>query len=298
MGKTHAIRGALAEFPSDHNTKDVETLFVDLRECESSEWLQTKVFDSLPFGGWQNGRHELRLFFDSLDEGRLHLRTLAALLKDKIRSLQSVAGLQLRIACRTADWPPDLEDTLREKWGKGGFGVFELAPLDRDEIVSAGDASGFDGSRFYEEINRQDVLPLAERPLALNFLLKVYLLEGKLPSSQKALYEEGCRLLCEEVNASRLGARLAGELLPLQRLDVARQIAAALILSNRYAIWTGTGTAPQGDIPLDELLATDISEEAGSLEQVGRFWKPWTPRCFPPAALSVSGFLTRATRSS
>ena len=261
MGKTHALGAALAELQLDHDSRPFEALLVDLRECESSEWLRTKVFDSSQFVGWQNGRHDLRLFFDSLDEGRLHLRTLAALLAEKIRSLPSVVGLHLRIACRTADWPQDLEDALREKWGKDDLGVFELAPLDHDDIVSAGDASGLDGRAFYDEIDRRDVSPLAERPVALKFLLKSYLRAGHLPTGQKALYEEGCRLLCEEVSQSRLGARLTGELLPSQRLDVAMQIAAALVLGNRYAVWTGTGTAPQGDISLDELIATDISEE-------------------------------------
>jgi hypothetical protein len=76
-----------------------------------------------------------------------------------------------------------------------------------DRCTQAAEQSGIcnlDG--FLERIAALDAAPLAIKPVTLQFLMNIYLRDGEFPTEQLALYETGCRLLCEEQNDSRIGA--------------------------------------------------------------------------------------------
>ncbi|HPA19141.1 MAG TPA: hypothetical protein PLU30_15450 [Verrucomicrobiae bacterium] len=256
MGKSHELNRAKENLERQVGHADDRVMFVDLASCDGSEWLERTVFDTEPFRSWSQGKCHLHLFLDSLDTGRLHTSALAALLADRLKELPSVDGLYFRIACRTVEWPPVLAECLLRKWGPEGVATIELMPLQKRDVIETADANGLDGERFLEQIEQRQALPLALKPITLDFLLKTFQRDASLPTSQRELYEEGCRRLCEEPTRGRFGAHLTGRLAPAQRLEVAKHLAAATILCNRAAIWLGPGEAPANDVSIDDLCAT------------------------------------------
>jgi hypothetical protein len=181
--------------------------------------------------------------------------------------------MSLRIACRTAVWPGRiLEPSLNKLWGDAAVGVFELAPLRRRDVVVAAEAHGIEPGAFIRELYVANAVPFAIKPLTLTLLLGLFQREGKLPRSVADLYTRGCLKLCDESNPSRRDARRLGALNPAQRLRVAARLAAATMLANRYAVWTGSEAdgVPEEDVSLSLLSrgheegdfpAFDVSED-------------------------------------
>jgi len=85
-------------------------------------------------------------------------------------------------------------------------------------------------------------------------LLAIYRQRGDLPNSNIDLYKQGCLALCEEQNISRRDSGRRGNLNAGQRMRLAGRLAAATILGNRFAVWTGPQVeCPFEDIPLSAL---------------------------------------------
>ena len=238
------------------------SLWVDLRAYQTDGRLAQALFDAPIFRSWVNGKHQLHLFLDSLDECLLRIDTVAALMTEEFRKYP-VDRLYLRIACRTADWPNSLEDDLRRIWGSEVVKVYELAPLRRVDVLEAAKSNGLDPESFLSELDNKGVVPLATKPITLRFLLNTYIRAGQFPSRQAELYLEGGRLLCEETSESRRAAQLTGDLSANQRFAIAARIAALTIFTNRYAIWTSYDA---GDVPEDDIK---LSELCGGTENVG-----------------------------
>ncbi len=99
------------------NRSPAQVLRVDLRSYSSEDRLVRRLFENDIFRAWVGGNHDLHLFLDSLDECLLEIRKLSSLLVDELRNYP-VERLVLRVACRTADWPPGLKDGLKELWAK------------------------------------------------------------------------------------------------------------------------------------------------------------------------------------
>src|SRR5262249_45899591 len=145
---------------------------------------------------------------------------------------------------------------LRQLWREQALGVYELVPLRRGDVVEAAKANGIDPHAFLAEIHRAEAIPLAIKPVTLDFLLRTYQLHGSFPKTQAELYLEGCRLLCEETNEDRRAAQLTGDLSADQRLAAAARIAAVSIFTNRYAIWTAID---RGDVPEEDVVLRELS---------------------------------------
>ncbi|NER37545.1 MAG: hypothetical protein F6J93_26880 [Oscillatoria sp. SIO1A7] len=211
-------------------------LWRSLGEYGSEEELCKDVFEYCQVQDWQQGNHKLHLFLDSLDEGRLSVPILVRILKRKLKVLPS-DRLYFRITCRTADWPDSLEQELKQKWGEDNVQIYELAPLRQVDFEEAAQANNIkDRSAFLQEILEKEAVPLAIKPITLKFILSTYSENGKLPDSQRELYEQGCLELCKEVNPDRRESGFVGKLNEDQRLMVAGRIAALLLFANRAAI--------------------------------------------------------------
>ena len=91
----------------------------------------------------------------------------------------------MRIACRTADWPLGLEGGLRELWGNESVEVYELAPLRRRDVAEAARAIGLDPDSFLVEVDRKEAVPLAIKPVTLEFLLNTFHREQPIPLRQE-----------------------------------------------------------------------------------------------------------------
>lgn len=229
----------------------------DLREYGTDTRLCQQIFESTVFQEWRRGSHTLHLFLDSLDECLLRMENVSAVLLSELRKLRGcICRLRLRILCRTADWPPTLEQGLKELCGAESVEAFELAPLRRCDVLSAAITEGVKNpAALLTQIDALGAGPLASRPIGLRFLLNLHLNGKPLPTTRLQMYREGCKQLCE-TSQNRRDARRFGSLNATERLRVASRLAAVTQFCNYNAIWMGPdqGDVPPEDIVLDGLI--------------------------------------------
>lgn len=257
IGKTRTITGEREAFAAKIKQAGHAMLCLDLRSYGSEDRLIHDLFESEEFRAWLGGDYRLHIFLDSLDEGLLRISVLSALLAEELKKYrQHIHRLFFRIVCRTASWPSSLESKLQNLWKEEEVKAYELAPLRRKDVAEAATVNGVAPDEFLTEVNRAEAVPLAIKPVTLDFLLKTYRQDGSLPKTQAELYREGCRLLCEETNEGRRDAGLTGNLSAEQRLAVAARIAAITIFANRYAVWMA---AERGDVPAEDVSVRELS---------------------------------------
>ncbi len=183
----------------------------------------------------------------------------------------------LRIACRTAEWPADLEAGLQQLWQQqpsaespASVGIFELAPLRKDDVRVIAEAGGVRAEEFLKEVNRISADQFANRPITLRFLLSSFRNGSGLPSRKADLYREGCLILCDEPRKDLRRGRRHQKLSSGLRFAVAARLAAVSVFSRRTAIWTSPrGIAiPDGDVRIDELLGREqFAKEVAELTE-------------------------------
>ncbi|HUU92792.1 MAG TPA: hypothetical protein VM238_16495 [Phycisphaerae bacterium] len=267
IGKSHELAAAKETVEAAAGESGDQVLPVDLRAFQTDHRLCARLFESGQFRHWIAGPHRLQLFLDSLDEGLIRISTVAALLEEELARCP-VHRLMLRIACRTADWPQSLEAALKRLWGDANVGVYELLPLRRRDVRAAAEAEGIDCERFIETVQDRDAVPLAIKPVTLRLLVRLFRRDAALPHRQVQLYEQGCRLLCEEPNPARREAGLEGEVSAPVRFAVACRIAAATVFGKRFAIWTDIdeGQVPPEDVTVRQLAGGTENVNGGRAE--------------------------------
>jgi hypothetical protein len=245
LGKTTALNAYEERARADAGE---EVVRFDLADYGSDSLLATDIFDDPRLQRWRGGDGEVRLLLDSFDECKAHIPNLGGLLVNRLRRCP-VERLRLMIVCRTADWPLSLEANLRAIFGE--VGVYELLPLQRDDVRAIAEQAGIDGDGFLAAVEHSGVTALASRPLTLRLLIRRFQQSGgALPDSQAQLYEDGIGWLCDEPNLSWHDAGLTGRLAVAQRLAVAGRLAAITVFSAAPALWTGpvSGEIPAGDV--------------------------------------------------
>jgi hypothetical protein len=262
IGKSHELEQARLSEEAAAKARGDTSLFFDLRAFSTDALLYSQLFDSTEFRAWQAGTGRLCLFLDSLDEGLLNIRTLAAFLAAGFGRCP-IDWLSVRIACRTAEWPHSLENDLKRRWGDAKVGIFELVPLRRRDVRAATEAEGIEAARFFDAVHDKHAVPLAIKPVTLRMLMNLFRKTGSFPAKQADLYEQGCRLLCEEPNAGRRDVSLRSPLSADTLLAVASRIAAVTMFGNRYAVWTNVD---EGDVPPEDVT---VRQFAGGAETVG-----------------------------
>jgi hypothetical protein len=178
-------------------SSDDEVLCVDLGLAQDPRALRDSVFGDPAVMRWREGRGRLQLFLDALDEAKIQIRRVVSLLEHELGRLD-LGRMALRIACRTADRPRELESWLAEAFGDGAYRTLELAPLRMSETMSAATAADLDAEYFVESVLRAGVAPLAARPLTLKMLLRVFLAEGGFPDALASLYEQALLVMAGE----------------------------------------------------------------------------------------------------
>ncbi|MDP9478988.1 MAG: hypothetical protein M3R38_25465, partial [Actinomycetota bacterium] len=227
----------------------------------NEERLVRKLFGGQEFAAWKAGDHRLHVFLDGLDECRLLMANVVDLLLEELAEHPG-NRLSVRVGCRTAEWSKKLEEGMSKLWGEGAVGVYELAPLRRVDVAGAAEANGLDSAAFLRAVDEAEAVPLAIKPVTLEFLLDSYLETGGFPKRQADLYLDGCRRLCEERNEDRIERRLTGELSADQRLAVAARVAALTIFSGKQAVWTGLERAVRAE---DDVLVRELAYGAESV---------------------------------
>jgi len=256
-GKSRVIQQYVKPFRQGIRSNGHYVQHVDLVTGDSESQITEIIASDTTFNAWLNGSGTLDLFIDSLDEGLLRVGSVASLLT-KMLPKYHLDRLFLRICCRTADWPLMMQDKLVEWYGQSECSVLELAPLRRKDVIAAANTRGIDGLGFLDEVARVDAVPLAIKPITLDFLFTSYknnTAKGSLPHSQWKLYELGCSRMCTEIKDTRRTSRLTGSVQPSDRMAIAGRIAALSLLSNRYAVYTGV-TVEAG--PATALTIDDI----------------------------------------
>ncbi|APR86270.1 Hypothetical protein A7982_11619 [Minicystis rosea] len=211
------------------------------------------------YRAWCSGDTPLTLLVDSLDEFRIGAHEAGQVIRGHLLN-GPLDRLRLRIACRAAEWPVSLDEQLPQMWNKKGeadrVGLYRLAPLRRVDVALAVEQ---DAEKFLGEVAAREAQPLAMSPVTLRFLVEQFRRTGALPRTRVELYEEGCRVLCEETSTSRRGAKQTGKLKEVERLAIAARIAAVCVLGGRDAVFLeGTvGPAPDGTVAKTDLVGGD-----------------------------------------
>lgn len=228
-----------------------KTLFRDLGGYGSDSVFINDVFKNNRIKSWENGNYHLELFLDGLDEGLLTISVLSKLLLRELDKLP-LERLDLRMTCRTAIWPPGLEEGLKQFWKKENVKVYEMAPLTRASVKEAVEQNIPEKvDEFFNEVQRIDATPFAISPITLEMLINIFFRDSKFPPTRAELYEKGLGILCEEPR-SRTNHRSI-EIAGGERLAIASRIAAILVFSNHFAIYKDVD---RGDVP-DACIAID-----------------------------------------
>jgi hypothetical protein len=243
--------------------------FAYLGNYDSSELLHSEVFLRPELAALQHGTKEVTLFLDALDEGRLAIKILAQRLNVELERI-GAERLRIRIACRTAEWPPLLEQSLRHLWGDDGIEIIELTPLRRSDAIAIASGIVRDPDAFLKQVTKQRVGPLAAKPVTLRLLAATFSARGdEFAATQAGLYRDGCELLCAETNQSRLASNGVGLLTQRERLVVAARLAAIMMFTNRAAVLTSPDLGAQQRNDLALLDATGgVEAIAGVAVQV------------------------------
>jgi hypothetical protein len=236
----------------------------DLKEFSSADEIEEAIFAE-PL----SADDPTTVFLDSIDEGRNAIDNLLAplqrMLRRRLADGNALAGIRLRITCRSQEWPKPLGDELRTIFGEQGVGFWHLCPLQRSDAVIAAQSQGLDPESFLNQIAAARAEPLAAKPVTLELLLRISKTEGRLPSEQAEVYRRGLAALCLDPNKWRLAEGKEahiGRLGKRERLAIARRIAALSIICQRPFInrHETPDLTDSVTLSLDELCASPARE--------------------------------------
>jgi len=243
-----------------YKAKGNKVVRVDLRSYSTEDGLLFDLKNNVEIQDWINDNYRLNLFFDSLDECLLNVRTVASVLLDRVIRNWPHQRLSLRFVCRTIDWPDLLDSELRSLYELNEIPKYELLPLRKTDAALAASLEGVDAESFMISVSDSEVAAFANRPVTLKFLLSSYKKDGRLPKLKSEIYWQGCLQLCEEKNKSRTASKQTGILSSIERLVIAARIAAIVVLSKKSSI------SLEGDNETD-ITSVRIRELAGFTEQ-------------------------------
>ncbi len=269
MGKSREMQAEFDALVSRTGEARDVALWFDLANYTTDGWLCKDIFENPDLRAWAAGTHHLHLFLDSLDEGRLSVRSMATLLPTEFEKLRPhLDRLSLRVACRTAEWPSGFEAKLKDLWAEDRVKTYELCPLREEDVKEAASANRLDVESFLDDVRVREAGPLAAKPITLEFLLGIRRSGADFPASRRELYAQGCRILCEEHSVSRRDSGRLRELSAGHRFAVAARLAALTVFANRAAIWTGPedGSMPESDIELNRTCGGNEEAEGETVD--------------------------------
>ncbi|MDP7981250.1 NACHT domain-containing protein [Bacillus sp. WLY-B-L8] len=261
IGKSNTLRNEYDKLKlqlatTTNKTDKVE--FVDLRDIYNRGELEEDLFKRSFFCEWVNGTDHLYLFLDSFDESLIQYKALTSMLLRKFREYKSILHrLTLRIASRTGLWVSELEEGLKELWGKESFGVYQLSLLCKEDIIHALNINNILSEDFLKEIKAKNLISFTGTPVTLQMLIESYRQgEGMLPNSRISIYKQGCSYLSSEVNPQRsIKTPQDGRLGEIERLNLIKKIATITLFCNKGIVNTSSilGAVPKYEISFTEI---------------------------------------------
>lgn len=250
-------------------------LYIDLRSVGTDIGLKEKIYKDREIEEWIQGDYELELFLDSLDECRLRVGNIVDVLIDVLVRMP-LDRLKLRLVCRTSEWSSYMQDRLRNLW-RGHLGseedadeivsVYEMLPLEENDIREFARYRGVDPDRFWSEAKKYGIEPFAQNPVTLQFLLSRFQERGSLTGiTRKALFKDGCEQLCSEPSASRRASGPRGGLALQQRRMVAERIAALMMFCGYTAVSNKEVDVRDDILPISRIVGGEESEDQLQVE--------------------------------
>jgi hypothetical protein len=192
------------------------------------------------------------LQLDGTDEFTDNIRFVSGRLGDALKNVPA-GRVRLRIGCRTAVWPKDLQEVLQNHFGVNGVHVFELIPLQRADVELALQNGlpreiDLDPKSFLDAVEKHAATALASVPLTLGFLVNRFVRQKSISANRAELYHEGCLQLCEYPK------RQSEDIEPGQLAAAAMRLAAVALFCRRSAI----RHEQRGDLELTEVCIRDV----------------------------------------
>ncbi len=129
--------------------------------------------------------------------------------------------------------------------------VYQLAPLNADDIRLAAKANGKDPDTIIRQVEDAKALPLATIPITLEMLLQT----GALTSNRLELYEKGTRRLCRQAEEHDVSEKRLSE-----RVNTASSMAAVMLLGDRYCVDIESESIGESVLSVRDLLRDTNSE--------------------------------------
>jgi hypothetical protein len=240
FGKT----GALEEEARSLGEAGETCVLVDLAQVSSHRADQT-LTRALTNRDGVGARHVL---LDALDDADVEMGLVLKEVLDEVPAAE-LAGVRLRIACRTSRWPQVLTTVLSKAFGVAPVRAMMAGLTREDALAAAQDHDAIaDPEEFVAAIEARRLVPLACRPVTFIPLLESWAEHRVLPETLSAAYDEACGRLCRNVRR-RSGQSAAMPATDL--VDIAARAAVAVQFSGAQALADAPGPAV---VALEELV--------------------------------------------
>ena len=224
-----------------------------VRECRLAEFADTSSQLAEHLRRMSRGAgHNTVFYLDALDEAMIPARRCWLEIKHWVTGELPATGASIRITCRSAVWPSELTQVLREFAANQPFATALLHALSDDDILAAAASHGLDPTVFLQRIHSSRARSLAEQPLSLRMLIRLHQSSHGLPASLRDLFDKGLQLLASDPH-DRREMDTQNPLPPDELLEAAERLAC-------YTILAGRETVHHGDEPLpNQLSLPDLS---------------------------------------
>ena len=232
-----------------------------VRECRLAEFAETSTELAEHLAELSRSANERTAFYlDALDEAMIPARRSWLAIKRWITGELQGTGASIRITCRSAVWPRELTQIIREFVGEKSFATALLHSLSDDDIRAAAASYEIDPDAFLERIDNSGARSLAGQPLSLRMLIRLHQSEHGLPASLKDLFERGLQRLVSD-SEDRLEIGTQNPIPPTELIEAAERLACYVTLAGRETVHLGDEPSPNrlglqdlsGKVTLEEL---------------------------------------------
>lgn len=193
-----------------------------------------------------NATASTAIYLDALDEIMVPVRSAGLVVAAWLRGAVRQSGALVRISCRSAIFPQSVRAALEEAYQPDQIAYAGLESLSSEDVDVVAGHRGLDVAAFRKALHRSGAQSLAEQPLTLEMLLRVFRSGGDLPASRLELFDRGLQALATE-RVERREEGTAIDIPVADLLDAAERLACLSLLCGRE-------TVDYSDAPTDASL--------------------------------------------
>ncbi len=291
IGKSTELRKEVElEVAEEQSTFKVYIPPLNTRSSEDS--ILKLLTNNAKIKSWLLTTGRLYLYLDGLDEALLNINTIFDVITDWLEENKEAFGINnrevqrtideeessdkrslfLRISCRSAIWRKVYEEKLKSLFGENEFQIYDLAPLQQNDVKIAARAEDIDPDSFVEAISNANLATFASDPVSLKFVITAFK-KGSLQQknyNKPQIFYDGLLQLAEEINPSYKGKeQLSAE----QRLRIASRVAVYTIFSNLPDILKPTEVSldslqKDSDLSPNHLVGDDFKIDGNYKEEI------------------------------